>query len=45
MLPWLAQVREAQSVAPDVFDVIERKSKIDPFGESGSIDIRMSIQK
>jgi hypothetical protein len=35
LLPWLSQVREAQSVAVDVFDVIERTSSIDPFSEAG----------
>ena len=36
MLPWLTQIREAQSVAADVFDVIDRQSAIDPFSDSGT---------
>jgi hypothetical protein len=35
MFPWFSQIREAQSIAVDIFDVIDRNSFIDPFSDEG----------
>ena len=45
MLPWLTQIREAQSIAADVFDVIDRQSAIDPFSDDGAHCIVMIARR